>query len=150
MSWVFLVLLTGALVTATPTLAPTGDIRKRTPNVPLGLLFPLSQGQGSQMAAAAILAVETLNADRTLLQGSTLTFMLNDTRASTIVGPTLAEDFIDRDAVAIIGAQESSVSRAVASMAQTRNVMQLSYQSGDPILSDKRLFPLFGRVSREF
>ena len=73
--------------------------------------------------------------------------MLNDTLASSTTGPTLAEAFINRDAVAIIGAQDSAVSQAVASVAQTRNVMSLSYQSSDPLLSDKRLFPLFGRVS---
>ena len=53
--------------------------RQRTPAIPLGLLFPLTDEHGSQMAAAAILAIEKLNADRTLLQSSELTFMLNDT-----------------------------------------------------------------------
>ena len=55
MSEILLLLLTAVVAAAaTPTLAPTGDVRKRTPDVPVGLLFPLTQDRGSQMAAAAI------------------------------------------------------------------------------------------------
>ena len=92
------------------------------------------------------LAVEKLNSDKSLLQGSELTFMLNDTAVSTTTGASLAASFIARDAVGIIGSEQSSVSEAIASISQTRNVMQLSYQASDGRLADKELFPLFGRV----
>ena len=93
------------------------------------------------------LAVEKLNLDKSLLQGSELTFMLNDTAVSTTTGASLAASFIARDAVGIIGGEQSSVSEAIASISQTRNVMQLSYQASDGRLADKELFPLFGRVA---
>ena len=92
------------------------------------------------------LAVEKLNSDKSLLQGSELIFMLNDTAVSTTAGTSLAASFIARDAVGIIGSEQSSVSEAIASISQTRNVMQLSYQASGGRLADKEVFPLFGQV----
>lgn len=72
--------------------------------------------------------------------------MLDDTQVSTTIGASLAYSFIARDAVALIGAERSSVSAAIASIAQERNVMQLSYKTGNERLSNKGTFPLFGTV----
>ena len=73
--------------------------------------------------------------------------MLNDTALSTTTGASLATSFIERHAVGIIGAQQSDVSKAIALIAQTHNVMQLSYQPPDDVMMDKELYPLFGTVS---
>ena len=92
------------------------------------------------------LAIGQLNADKALLEGSELTFTLTNTEDAPQVGASLAATLGTHGAVALIGGKRSSVSAAVASIAQRRNIMQLSYNAGSDWLSDEDDFPLFGTV----
>ena len=76
-----------------------------------------------------------------------MTSMLRNTAVSTTAVASLAVTLIANDVVGIIGAEKCSVSAAIASITQTQNMMQLSYDSGEERLLDIRRFPLFGTVS---
>ena len=93
------------------------------------------------------LAIEKLNTDKTLLQGSAMTYMLHNSAVSTTEAASLAFSLIENNAVGIIAAEKTSISAVVASIAQAWNVMYLSFKSIDERRLNRKTLPLVGTVS---
>ena len=92
------------------------------------------------------LAIEKLNeGDKTLLEGSELTFTLTNTEDAAQVGASLVHTLGTHGAVALIGSRYT-LSAAAASVAQSQQIMQLSYSAGSDWLLDQEEDPLFGTV----
>ena len=93
------------------------------------------------------LAIEKLNANKILLQGSAMTYMLHNSAVSTTEAASLAFSLIENNAVGIIAAEQTSISAVVASIAQAWNVMYLSFKSIDERRLNRKTLPLVGTVS---
>jgi branched-chain amino acid transport system substrate-binding protein len=115
----------------------------------LGGLFPLTgslSGGGVEREAAFRLAIREINADDTLLPDTTIEYLVRDTGTDATQGSTAATELIDSGVIGLVGAASSTVSKAIAKIAETSKIPQISYSSTNPDLSDKTEYPYFLRV----
>ncbi|MCE7735883.1 MAG: ABC transporter substrate-binding protein [Candidatus Heimdallarchaeota archaeon] len=115
----------------------------------LGGLFPLTgglSGGGVEREAAFRLAIEEINADDTFLPDTTIKYLIRDTGTDATQGSTAATELIDSGVIGLVGAASSTVSKAIAKIAETSKIPQISYSSTNPGLSDKTEYPYFLRV----
>ncbi|XP_050299269.1 gamma-aminobutyric acid type B receptor subunit 2-like isoform X3 [Anthonomus grandis grandis] len=103
--------------------------------------------EGESELMAARIAVQHVNA-LNILPGYKLALLVNDTQCD----PGVAIDrlfhtiYSNKTIVMLLGAGCSNVSEALAHIVPYWNIIQVSYGSKSPILSDRNKFPLFFRT----
>ncbi|XP_031349958.1 gamma-aminobutyric acid type B receptor subunit 2-like isoform X2 [Photinus pyralis] len=115
-------------------------------------LFELStkwgvREEGLSELAAANLAIEHVN-EFQILPGYSLKLMANDTKCDPGVG---VDNFFhaiysNKVVLMVLGSGCSNVTESLANIMSYWNILQVSYGSTSPILSDRNRFPLFFRT----
>ncbi|CAK1600618.1 unnamed protein product [Parnassius mnemosyne] len=146
--------ITGVLQSTRPRF--TEELPKTTTNRIVSILglFELTVGQspraeGASELAAAKLAVNHVNS-RALLPGYKLHLITNDTKCDPGVGVDrfFHALYTERESrmVMLLGTACSEVTESIAKIVPYWNIVQVSFGSTSPALSDRSEFPLFCRT----
>ena len=120
--------------------------------IKMGGVFPIVKRPeaGRDRRDAFLIAVEEINAqigsDRILPEGVTIVPLVKDDDNSAAGGAAAAQELIAEGAHIVIGSSGSSVSAAMATELKSHKIVQISYASSSPALSDRTLYPYFMRV----
>ncbi len=120
--------------------------------IKVGGVFPITArpDAGPDRRDGFIIAINEINnqtgTDRILPAGVNLTYNVQDDLNTAAGGTTAAEALISWGADIVLGSSGSSVSAAMASALTPHKIVQISYASSSPALSDRGLYPYFMRV----
>lgn len=120
--------------------------------IKIGGVFPIVKrpDAGRDRRDAFRIAVAEINnqtgADRILPEGVTLVTNVQDDDNSAAGGTAAAQALIAWGAHIVCGSSGSSVSAAMATEFTPHKIVQISYASSSPALSDRSLYPYFMRV----
>lgn len=137
-----LVLLFGAMAGS----VNTTNNSSRPSVVNIGALFTLNSVIGRSAKLAIELAVEDVNADSSVLAGTTLKVINQDTNCSGFLGIINALQLMEIDVVSIIGPQSSGITHVVSHVANELHVPLLSFAATDPTLASLQ-YPYLMRVT---
>ncbi|PWI49001.1 hypothetical protein CEE45_03540 [Candidatus Heimdallarchaeota archaeon B3_Heim] len=121
--------------------------------IKIGGVFPITvrPDAGPDRRDAFLIAIYEINnqtgMDRILPEGVTLVPNVQDDLNTAAGGTAAAETLLAWGADMVIGSSGSSVSAAIASTLTPNKVVQISYASSSPILSNRTLYPYFMRVA---
>uniref|UniRef100_A0A453MWQ9 Glutamate receptor n=1 Tax=Aegilops tauschii subsp. strangulata TaxID=200361 RepID=A0A453MWQ9_AEGTS len=139
----FLMLLVLSLL-----LFPNGickGLAARPPVVNIGSILQFNSTTGGVAAVAIHAALEDINSDPTVLNGTTLKVQIKDTNCfDGFLGMVQALQFMETDVVALIGPQCSTISHIISYVANELRVPLMSFAS-DATLSSIQ-FPFFVRT----
>ncbi|CAD6335808.1 unnamed protein product [Miscanthus lutarioriparius] len=133
-----LALLAVAAVTVTAAARPS--------EVAVGSLFTYDSTIGRAARLAIELAVDDVNADRTVLAGTHLNLLAQDTNCSGFLGTIEALQLMERNVVAVIGPQSSGIGHVISHVVNELHVPLLSFAATDPTLSASE-YPYFIRTT---
>lgn len=120
--------------------------------IKIGGVFPITvrPDAGPDRRDGFLIAIAEINnqtgLDRILPVGVNLTYNVQDDLNTAAGGTTAAQNLLSWGADVVIGSSGSSVSAAMASELTSTKVVQVSYASSSPALSDRTLYPYFMRV----
>ncbi|KAK7346274.1 hypothetical protein VNO80_20789 [Phaseolus coccineus] len=118
----------------------------RTVNVGALLSFNSTVGRVAKVAIEA--AVDDVNSDATILNGTKLNILLLDTKLSSgFLGIVDSLRLMENDTVAIIGPQFSVMAHVISHIANEMQVPLLSFAATDPTLTSLQ-FPYFVRTTQ--
>ncbi|KAE8780810.1 Glutamate receptor 3.1 [Hordeum vulgare] len=130
-------------------LYPTGiskSLAARPPVVNIGSILQLNSTTGGVAAIAINAALEDINSDPTVLNGTTLKVETKDTNCiDGFLGMVQALQFMETDVIAIVGPQCSTISHIISYVANELRVPLMSFAS-DATLSSIQ-FPFFVRTA---
>ncbi|XP_019086587.1 PREDICTED: glutamate receptor 3.1-like [Camelina sativa] len=112
------------------------------PVIKVGAIFGLNTMYGETANLAFKAAEEDVNSDPSFLGGTKLQIMMNDAKRSGFLSIMGALQFMETDAVAIIGPQTSIMAHVLSHLANELTVPMLSFTALDPTLSPLQ-FPYF-------
>ncbi|WVZ61450.1 hypothetical protein U9M48_011319 [Paspalum notatum var. saurae] len=121
----------------------------RPPSLTIGALFTFDSVIGTSARAAIQLAVDDVNRDDTLLRGTNLSVLMQDTKCSGFLGTIQALELMERQVVAIVGPQSSGIAHVVSHVANQLRVPLLSFAATDPALSSAQYRPFFVRAAHD-
>ncbi|ESQ53575.1 hypothetical protein EUTSA_v10024351mg [Eutrema salsugineum] len=110
--------------------------------VNVGAIFSLSTVYGNVANIAMKAAEDDVNSDPSFLGGSKLRILMYDAKRNGFLSIMGALQFMETDAVAIIGPQTSIMAHVLSHLANELNVPMLSFTALDPSLSALQ-FPFF-------
>ncbi|KAK1304367.1 Glutamate receptor 3.4 [Acorus calamus] len=113
--------------------------------VNIGALFTYDSTIGRSVKAAILAAVDDVNADPTVLPGTRLNVIMQDSNCSGFLGTVEALQLISKDVVAIIGPQSSGIAHVISHVINELHVPILSFAATDPTLSSLQ-YPYFIRT----
>ncbi|KAL2474180.1 Glutamate receptor 3.4 [Forsythia ovata] len=116
--------------------------RPRVVNV--GALFTLNSAIGRSAKPALFAAVDDINSDSSILKGTKLNVILQDTNCSGFIGTVEAMQLMGRDVIAAIGPQSSGIAHVISHVVNELHVPLLSFGATDPSLSALQ-YPYFLR-----
>ncbi len=128
-----------------------------TENIKIGGVFPIVKrpDAGRDRRDAFLMAVATLNEQandsdptggpRILPDGINFTAIVKDDDNSASGGTFAASTLISEGVDVVVGSSGSSVSAAMAAELGPEKIVQISYASSSPSLSDRTLYPYFMR-----
>ncbi|KAK1326696.1 Glutamate receptor 3.4 [Acorus calamus] len=119
--------------------------RGRPTVVNIGALFTYDSTIGRSTKAAILAAVDDVNADPTVLPGTRLNVITQDSNCSGFLGTVEALQLISKDVVAIIGPQSSGIAHVISHVINELHVPILSFAATDPTLSSLQ-YPYFIRA----
>ncbi|KAF5769095.1 putative periplasmic binding protein-like I [Helianthus annuus] len=108
------------------------------------LTFDSIIGKVAKIALEA--AIEDVNADPTVLNGTELKLTLHDSKYSGFLSMMAALQVMETDAVALIGPQSSVLAHVISHVANELQVPLLSFTATDPTLSSLQ-YPFFVRTT---
>ena len=114
-------------------------------------VFPISQrpDAGPDRRDAFLMAIDAINAqtgaDRILPVGTTLVGDVKDDNNNAAGGTAAAQSCVSDNADLVIGSSGSTVSIAMAAVLTPLKIIQISYASSSPTLSDRSKYPYFMR-----
>jgi ABC-type branched-subunit amino acid transport system substrate-binding protein len=114
-------------------------------------VFPISQrpDAGPDRRDGFLMAVDEINAqtgtDRILPEGVTLNGIVKDDNNNAQGGTDAANSCVSDNADIVIGSSGSTVSAAMAAVLTPLKIIQISYASSSPSLSDRTKYPYFMR-----
>ncbi|CAL5092211.1 unnamed protein product [Urochloa decumbens] len=120
----------------------------RPPSVTIGALFTFDSVIGSSAATAIQLAVDDINRDATVLRGTNLTVLMQDTMCSGFVGTIQALELMEKQVVAVVGPQSSGIAHVVSHVANELRVPLVSFAATDPALASTQ-YPFFVRAAHD-
>ncbi|MCO5569397.1 hypothetical protein L7F22_023109 [Adiantum nelumboides] len=112
----------------------------------IGALLDSNSLLGTRCLAALNLAVNNVNKDSLVLNGTTLELVPANSNCSAFIGAAAAISLYESEVVAIAGPQSSEVSHFVAHMAAHTKIPLVSFAATDPALSEYQ-FPYFNRLT---
>ncbi|TVT97503.1 hypothetical protein EJB05_57250 [Eragrostis curvula] len=118
----------------------------RQREVAVGALFTYNSTIGRAARLAMELAVDDVNADSTVLPGTTLNLITQDTNCSGFLGTIEALQLMEKNVVAVIGPQSSGIGHAISHVVNELHVPLLSFAATDPTLSASE-YPYFLRTT---
>jgi branched-chain amino acid transport system substrate-binding protein len=145
----FLMSSLSAPVVATPLSAERAS--ELPPEIKLCGVFPISQrpDAGPDRRDGFLIAVDEINGqtgtDRILPEGVTLVPLVKDDDNSAEGGTAAANSCISDGADLVIGSSGSTVSAAMAAVLTPNKIIQISYASSSPSLSNRTVYPYFMR-----
>ncbi|XP_068639011.1 glutamate receptor 3.5-like [Aristolochia californica] len=113
--------------------------------VTVGVLFTLESVIGRAAKIAIQLAVEDVNADSSVLNGTRFDVVLGDTNCSGFVGTVEALQLIEKEVVAVIGPQSSGIAHVISHVVNELRIPLVSFAATDPTLSALQ-YPFFVRA----
>ncbi|KAH0970944.1 hypothetical protein GBA52_023100 [Prunus armeniaca] len=124
------------------------NVTARPDTVNIGAVFPFDSVIGEIAKLAISIAVEDVNSDPKLLDGTKLILKIQNIKSSDFLGIVeQALQFMENDIVAILGPQFSATVRVVSHIANELHVPLLSFAATDPTLSPVQ-FPFLVRTAR--
>nr|CAB3468763.1 unnamed protein product [Digitaria exilis] len=138
-----LVILFLALAAA-PAVSAAGAARPS--EVAVGALFTYESTIGRPARLAIELAVDDVNADGTVLAGTNLSLVVQDTNCSGFIGTIEALRLMEKNVVAVIGPQSSGIAHVISHVVNELHVPLLSFAATDPTLSASE-YPYFLRTT---
>ncbi|GLJ46345.1 hypothetical protein SUGI_0976910 [Cryptomeria japonica] len=118
----------------------------RPATVNVGALVAYHTTIGRVAKKAIELAVEDVNNDKTVLNGTKLVLTMMDTNCTAFIGTSAALELMKTDNVAIVGPQSSVIAHIVSHIASELHVPTLSFGATDPTLSSYQ-YPYFFRMT---
>ncbi|KAK4847088.1 hypothetical protein QYF36_025429 [Acer negundo] len=126
----------------------SGSVFCQRPSVVnIGAVFTFDSVIGRAAKAAMEAAVSDVNADQGILNGTELRLIMKDVNCSVFMGSIEVFNLIEKEVVAIIGPQSSSIAHMISEIANGLKVPLISYAATDPTLSAKQ-FPYFLRSTQ--
>ncbi|PWZ40020.1 Glutamate receptor 3.4 [Zea mays] len=119
----------------------------RPAEVRIGALFTFGSVIGMAVRSAIELAVADVNADPTILWGTKLSVLMQDTNCSGFVGTIEALQLLAKDVVAVLGPQSSAVAHVISHAVNELHVPLISFAATDPTLSSLE-YPYFVRATQ--
>ncbi|CAL5072420.1 unnamed protein product [Urochloa decumbens] len=145
------VLLLCAFMLASGTTADTQNngtgVPARPAEVRIGALFTFDSVIGKAVRPAIELAVAHVNADPSILRGTKLNVLMQDTNCSGFVGTVEALQLLAKDVVAVLGPQSSAVAHVICHAVNELRVPLVSFAATDPTLSSLE-YPYFVRATQ--
>ncbi|RLN34333.1 glutamate receptor 3.4-like [Panicum miliaceum] len=120
----------------------------RPPSVTIGALFTFDSVIGSSAATAIRLAVDDINRDATVLRGTNLSVIMQDTKCSGFVGTIQALELMEKQVVAVVGPQSSGIAHVVSHVVNQLRVPLVSFAATDPALTSTQ-YPFFVRAAHD-
>ncbi|XP_010267707.1 PREDICTED: glutamate receptor 3.7-like isoform X2 [Nelumbo nucifera] len=115
--------------------------------VNVGAVFTYDSVIGRDAKVAMEAAVADINADQSILNGTRLNLIMADAQCNVFLGSIGAFQVLEKEAVAIIGPQSSTIAHMISFIANGLQVPLISYASTDPSLSALQ-FPFFVRSTQ--
>ncbi|XP_072969282.1 glutamate receptor 3.1-like [Typha angustifolia] len=140
-------LLALALFSALLCGAASRNVTSRPSIVNIGAVLVVNSTIGRVAKVAIEAAVDDVNSDSSVLQGSQLVLALRDTNCSGFLGIVEAMQFMETDIIAIVGPQCSTIAHIISYLANELQVPLLSFGATDPSLSSLQ-FPFFVRTTQ--
>ncbi|XP_047096579.1 glutamate receptor 3.4-like isoform X1 [Lolium rigidum] len=103
--------------------------------VKVGALFDYDSTIGRAAQLAIELAVDDVNADRSVLAGTKMDLIMADTNCSGFVGTVQALQLMEKNVVAVVGPQSSVIGHVISHFVNELHVPLLSFAATDPTLS---------------
>ncbi|XWS69538.1 hypothetical protein CRYUN_Cryun04dG0187300 [Craigia yunnanensis] len=113
--------------------------------VNLGAIFTFDSVIGRAAKPAMEAAISDINATPTILNGTHLNLSMADAKCNVFLGSAEAFQVIEKEVVALIGPQSSSIARMISEIANGLQVPLVSFAATDPTLSALQ-FPFFVRT----
>ncbi|XP_022776636.1 glutamate receptor 3.7 [Durio zibethinus] len=113
--------------------------------VNIAAIFTFDSVIGRAAKPAMEAAISDINATPRILNGTHLNLSMSDAYCNVFLGSTEAFQVIEKEAVAIIGPQSSSIAHMISGIANALRVPLVSYAATDPTLSALQ-FPFFLRT----
>ncbi|KAI5020202.1 hypothetical protein ZWY2020_045090 [Hordeum vulgare] len=135
-----------ALLAAAARAVTAAGAGPRPSEVAVGALFTYDSVIGRAARLAIELAVDDVNADRTVLAGTRLSLIAQDTNCSGFVGTIEALELMEKNVVAVIGPQSSGIGHVISHVVNELHVPLLSFAATDPTLSASE-YPYFIRTT---
>lgn len=124
-----------------------GNVSSRPAEVHIGAMFQYDSAIGRAAKIAIQEAVNDVNSNSSILDGTKLSVIMQDTNGSGFVGMVEALRFMETDVVAIIGPQSSVVAHIISHVANELQVPLVSFAATDPSLTSLQ-FPFFVRTTQ--
>ncbi|CAN7066494.1 unnamed protein product [Brassica oleracea var. botrytis] len=130
---------------SSPTTYP--PLSQRPSYVNVGALFTYDSFIGRAAKPAFKAAMDDVNADQTLLNGTKLSIVFQDSNCSGFIGTMGALQLMETQVVAAIGPQSSGIAHMISYVANELHVPLLSFAATDPTLSSLQ-YPYFLRTTQ--
>ncbi|CAL5035585.1 unnamed protein product [Urochloa decumbens] len=118
----------------------------RPSEVAVGALFTYDSSIGRAAQLAIELAVDDVNAEGTVLSGTKLNMVTQDSKCSGFLGTIEAFQLMEKNVVAVIGPQSSGIGHVISHVVNELHVPLLSFAATDPTLSASE-YPYFLRTT---
>ncbi|XP_072988214.1 glutamate receptor 3.5-like [Typha latifolia] len=115
--------------------------------VNIGALFTFGSTIGRVAKTAIELAVADVNGDSSILNGTRLNMVMQDTNCSGFLGIVEALQLMENDIVAILGPQSSGIGHVISHVVNELHVPLLSFAATDPSLASLQ-YPYFVRTTQ--
>ncbi|KAG6701749.1 hypothetical protein I3842_07G001700 [Carya illinoinensis] len=126
----------------------SSTVSTRPDVVNIGAILSYNSSIGKVAKVALETAVEDVNSNPTVLNGTKLNLTMQDTKLSSgFLGIVEALRFMENDTVAIIGPQHSVMAHVISHIANELQVPLLSFAATDPTLNSLQ-FPYFVRTTQ--
>ncbi|PIN14938.1 Glutamate-gated kainate-type ion channel receptor subunit GluR5 [Handroanthus impetiginosus] len=114
--------------------------------VKIGAVFTHDSVIGRGAKTAMEMAVEDINSDPNILNGTELKMIMEDIGCNVFLGSLKAFQVIEGEVVAIVGPQSSEIAQIISHIANGLKVPVISYAATNPTLSSLQ-FPYFLRTT---
>ncbi|KAI3753343.1 hypothetical protein L2E82_25394 [Cichorium intybus] len=144
--WVMVVAMADKGITVN-TSSPSSSSSRRPSVVNIGALLTVNSVIGRSVKPAIIAAVDDINSNPSILGGTRLNLILHDTNCSGFVGTIEALELMEKDVVAAIGPQSSTIAHVISHVVNELHVPLLSFGATDPTLAALQ-YPYFLRMTQ--
>ncbi|KAD5318242.1 hypothetical protein E3N88_18188 [Mikania micrantha] len=133
-------------ITGNSSSSPPSPSSRRPKVVNIGALLTVNSVIGRSVKPAIITAVDDVNSDTSVLGETHLNLILHDTNCSGFLGTIEALELMEKNVVAAIGPQSSTIAHVISHVVNELHVPLLSFGATDPALTSLQ-YPYFIRTT---